>query len=233
MNTEAFTGKAQAYTNARPGYPDEAIEYICSLVKPDAVFVDIGAGTGKFTSLIAQRGYEVFAVEPNADMREQLAVTIAPFSNAKIVNGTAEATTIPNDSIDVITCAQAIGWFDLDAFRNECHRIGKRDVIVVSLHNESPGDNHVPGSHRLTSKQAADIFFSNPTVREFPNPIFYTRERWIQHNASISDNPQSSDAEYDTHTAKMNEIFDRKSMDGLLRIDLITKVYSGSTQEEI
>ena len=55
MNTEAFTGKAQAYTNARPGYPDEATEYICSLVKPDAVFADVGAGTGKFTSLIALR----------------------------------------------------------------------------------------------------------------------------------------------------------------------------------
>jgi len=232
MNTEAFTGKAQAYTNARPGYPDEAIEYICSLVKPDAVFADVGAGTGKFTSLIAQRGYEIFAVEPNADMREQLAITLAPFPNAKIVNGTAETTTIPSNSVDVITCAQAIGWFDLDAFRNECCRVGKREIIVVSLYNESPGDNHVPASHRLTSKQATDIFFNNPIVREFPNPIFYTRERWIQHNASISDNPQSSDDSYDIHTAKMNEIFDRDSVDGLLRIDLITKVYSGFEREE-
>ena len=46
MNTDGFTGKAQAYAAGRPGYPDNAVEYICSLVPPDAAFADIGAGTG-------------------------------------------------------------------------------------------------------------------------------------------------------------------------------------------
>jgi len=226
MNTQAFTGKAQAYTQARPGYPDEAMEYICKLAKPGAVFADIGAGTGKFTSLLAGYGNEIFAVEPNADMREQLAITLAPFPKTKIVEGTAEATTLYDNSIDIITCAQAIGWFDLNAFRTECRRIGKRGVMVVSVYNDSPGDNHVPSSHRFTSKQATDIFFNNPTVCEFSNPIFYTQERWIQHNASISDNPQPSDALYEAHIIELKETFDRDSVDGLLRIDLITKVYS-------
>ena len=92
MNTDAFTNRAQAYTKARPGYPDEAIEYIRTLVPQRAIFADVGAGTGKFTELIARHGYEVFAVEPNADMLEQLAITLAPFPNTKIFDGTAEAT---------------------------------------------------------------------------------------------------------------------------------------------
>jgi len=84
MNTENFSGKAQAYAAARPGYPDEAIEYIRSLVRQDAVFADVGAGTGKFTELIARHGYEVFAVEPNDDMRKQLEITLKPYINVKI-----------------------------------------------------------------------------------------------------------------------------------------------------
>jgi len=100
-----FTGKAEAYAKARPGYPDEAIDYISRLVPQDAVFADAGAGTGKLTELLAQKEYTVFAVEPNTDMREQLAFTLMSYKNAKIVVGSAEATTLPDHSIDVITCS--------------------------------------------------------------------------------------------------------------------------------
>ena len=72
MNTEAFTGRAQAYTKARPSYPNGAIDYIRSLVPADAVFADICAGTGKFTELLAKYDYNIFAIEPNDDMRAEL-----------------------------------------------------------------------------------------------------------------------------------------------------------------
>ena len=226
MNTEGFTGKAKAYATARPGYPDEAIAYICSLVPANSVFADIGAGTGKFSKLIAQCGFEIYAVEPNADMREQLTITLAPFPNAKIVIGTAENSTLPNKSVDVITCAQALGWFDLDAFRNECQRIGKHEALVISLYNDTPGDNHIPGSHRLSSKQAAELFFLNPIIRKFPNPIFYTREKWLLKNASISDNPLPSELGYDEHISNLNEIFNLNNKNGLLQDDLVTMIFS-------
>ena len=226
MNTEAFTGKAQAYANARPGYPDEAIEYIRSLVPVDAVFADIGAGTGKFTECIAKYGYKIFAVEPNSDMRAELEKTLAPYPNAEILTGTAEATTLPDHSVDVITCAQALGWFDLSAFRTECRRIGKLDATVFSLYNSTPGDNFTPGSHRLSSKQAAERFFQNPLAREFPNIILNTRERWIQSKISISDSPKPSEPGYDEYIAKANAIFDRDSVDGYLRCVLVTIIYS-------
>lgn len=226
MNTDKFTGKAQAYANACPGYPKEAVEYICSLAPPDAIFADIGAGTGKFSVELAQRRFFVFAVEPNADMREQLTASLSPFPNIKIVDGTAEATKLPDHSVDVITCAQSLGWFDLNDFRDECCRIGKPGAIVISLYNGTPGDNYTPGSHRLSSRLATDIYFKNPAMREFPNPILYTRERWLQKNASISDNPQPSDPGYDEHITELNEIFDCNNIDGFLRQDLVTVVYS-------
>ena len=226
MNTEKFTGKAQAYANARPGYPDEAIDYIRSLVPTDAVFADIGAGTGKFTECIAKNGYKIYAIEPNSDMRAELEKTLAPYPNAEIIIGTAEATTLPDHSIDVITCAQALGWFDLFAFRAECRRIGKPGATVFSLYNTTPGDNFTPGSHRLSSKQAAEQFFQNPRVHEFPNIIINTRERWIQSRILISDSPKPSEPGYDEYIAEANAIFDRNSVDGYLRSELLTVIYS-------
>ena len=221
MNAEIFTGKAEAYAKARPGYPDAAIEYIVGLVPKNAVFADVGAGTGKFTELIARKGYAVFAVEPNADMRGQLTDVLAPYPNAEIAAGSAEATTLPEHSADVITCAQALHWFDPDGFWTECLRIGKSGGIVIAVYNITPGGGS--GSH---SKLSTDAFFKNPTVREFPNPVFYTRESWLTYMTSHSHDPLPSDPGYERHIAEMNAVFDRENADGVLRRDVVTKVYS-------
>mgnify|MGYP001346007188 FL=1 len=221
MNTELFTGKAEVYEKARPGYPDGAIDYIAALVPPDAVFADIGAGTGKFALRLAERGYTVLAVEPNADMRTQLARTLAPYANARVITGSAEATTLPDGCVDAIVCAQALHWFDPVAFRAECRRIGKSSGLVIAVYNNTPG-----GTSPARSQLATEVFFSNPVVREFPNPMDYTREIWLAYMSSHSHSPLPSDPGYTEHLVEMNTLFDRESIDGLLRRDVVTRVYS-------
>jgi len=221
-NTELFSGKAQAYANARPGYPNVALDYIKSIVPPNAVFADIGAGTGIFTELLACKGFEVYAVEPNADMREQLAGATAAYPNVQVVNGSAEATTLPDKSVDVITCAQALHWFDLDNFRLECHRISKGDVLVIAVYNNTPS---ISSDFHDKVKLSTDVFYTNPTMREFPNPIFYTRESWLKFMHTHSHSPLPDDPEYATYIDEVNAIFDRESVDGLLRRNVVTKVY--------
>jgi ubiquinone/menaquinone biosynthesis C-methylase UbiE len=226
MNTDAFTGRAEAYASSRPGYPIEAMDYIYSLTPPGSVFADIGAGTGKFTVLLAHYGNDIYAIEPNAEMRRQLEITLTSYPNVKIVDGTAEATKLSNHCVDVIVCSQSIGWFDLNAFRAECIRIGKSGAIVVSIYNEMPGDNHIPNSNRLTNRQATENFFRNPIARQFSNPVCFSRKLWIQYNSSISDSPELSSAGYKEFDTEMNYIFDRDNVDGTLRIDHITSVFS-------
>ena len=221
LNTEKFTGKALAYAKARPGYPDEAIDYICALAPQGAVFADIGAGTGKFAEPLAARGYKLFAVEPNADMREQLTLALAPFPNAKVVVGAAEATTLADKCADVITCAQALHWFDPDKFRKECLRIGKPNVLAIAVYNYAPG-----GASVSLGKESTDVFFKNPAVKEFPNPVLFSKESFIQYMTSHSHDPLPQDPEYDAHITEINAIFDRENTDGLLRRDTVTKVYS-------
>ena len=219
MNIRAFTGRAEAYANARPGYPDEAMEYIRTLVPPNAVFADIGVGTGILTALIARCGYEIFAVEPNADMLEQLKITLAPFAKTKIVDGAAEATNLPNNCIDVITNAQALRRFDIDMFRAECLRIGKPNLIVVTIFNG--------GAEADTNyEKAAGALYRNPDVRKFPNPLYFTRDKWHLYYASMEDVPLKGDAGYEAWTVELNEKFDRDSVDGVLREEKMTYVYS-------
>jgi len=224
MNIEAFTGRAEAYVKARPGYSDEAMEYIRKIVPPRAVFADVGAGTGIFTALLARYGCEIYAVEPNADMREQLIVTLVPYPKAKIVDGTAEATTLADHSVDVITNAQALNRFDLDKFRAECLRIGKKNPLIVSVYNDNKENGAYKGTTRY--KKSTEAFYTEPSVREFPNQQFYTREKWLLVHSSMEGVPQKGDAGYDTYTAELNETFDRDSVDGILRLDLVTVVYS-------
>lgn len=221
MSTENFTGKAESYAKGRPGYPKEAIETIFGIASSGVVFADIGAGTGKFTVKLAERGYSVFAVEPNADMRSQLAITLEPFVNAKIMDGTAEATTLPDHSVDILTIAHALHWFNLDAFRAECRRVVRPGGLVIAIYN------HIPGEEMTDLyKQTVDAFFTKPTTWEFANPIEYTRDNWLAYIASQDDNPLPTDPGYDAHIAAINAAFDRDSVNGLLHIDRVTKVYS-------
>ena len=220
MNTDAFTGRAQAYTIARPGYPDAAIEYICSLVPTDAVFADIGAGTGKFTECIAKHGYGIFAVEPNDDMRAELVKTLASFPNATIVNGSAEATTLSEKSVDVIANAQTLNRVDIDLFRAECKRIGRQNPIVLTLFNVEKGEDN-PRYIKSTS-----AFYRSPVVMEFPNPVIFTRDMWLLYFLSMEGVPMPTDPGYKAYTIELNEKFDHESKDGLLHLELVTKVYS-------
>jgi SAM-dependent methyltransferase len=221
MNTENFTDRAEAYAKGRPGYPNGAIEAILGLAPSGTVFADIGAGTGKFTVKLAERGYSVFAIEPNADMRGQLAITLAPFANAKIMDGTDEATTLPDHSVDILTVAHALHWFNLDAFRAECRRVVRPGGLVIAIYN------HVPGRERIDLyKQTVDAFFTKPTTWKFPNPMEYTRDNWLAYIASQDDNPLPTDPGYDAHIAAINAVFDRDGVDGLLHLDRVTKVYS-------
>lgn len=220
IGTEVFSGKAQAYAKARPGYPDAAMEHICALVPAGAVFADVGAGTGKFTVLLARYTPAVFAVEPNADMRGELAAATAACPNVTIVGGAAEATTLPDSSVDVVICAQALHWFDADAFRAECRRIGRPGGIAVAVYN------NMPGGSINNCNSATTAFFANPAVAQFPNPIVFTRESWLTYMTSHSRDPLPDDPGYAAHIDKASAIFDRESADGLLRHDAVTKVYS-------
>lgn len=182
MSIGNFTNRAEAYAKGRPGYTDVAVTKIIELAPTKAIFADIGAGTGKLTKELAEQGCVVYAVEPNMDMRTQLAAICELYTNVKIIDGTAEHTTLPNQCVDVITTAHALHWFDLEAFRAECCRILKPNGLIIVIYN------HVPGREDTDfCRQAVDHFFTNPMIWTFDNPINYTKDNWIAYIQSQDD----------------------------------------------
>ena len=119
MNEDKFTGLGELYAQFRPSYPEELIAYLFSFVGigEEDVIADIGSGTGIFTKQMLEKGNTVYGVEPNADMRKIAEAALTDFKNFISVSATAENTTLPDHSIDVITVAQAFHWFDRAVFQ--------------------------------------------------------------------------------------------------------------------
>ena len=122
MNSkERFTERVDTYVKYRPSYPREAIDYLYQAVglEQGSTVADIGAGTGIFTKLLLERGSSVIAVEPNDGMRSAAVEMLAQEPRFLAVAGSAEETTLTEQSIDYIVCAQAFHWFDRAAARSE------------------------------------------------------------------------------------------------------------------
>jgi SAM-dependent methyltransferase len=102
-------------------------------LRPGRVVVDVAAGTGKLTRLLVPSGARVVAVEPIAEMREQLRRAVP---GVEALEGTAEALPLGDSSADAITVAAAFHWFRRDEALAEFARVlrpGGRLAIVYNL----------------------------------------------------------------------------------------------------
>ncbi len=120
-----FDAGAEAYERGRPAYSAEAVARLVGelAIGPASRVVDLAAGTGKLTRMLAPTGASIVAVEPVEGMRRQL-VHLLP--EVEILNGTAEAMPIADGSIDAVTVGQAFHWFDGDRALPEIHRVLRR-----------------------------------------------------------------------------------------------------------
>jgi SAM-dependent methyltransferase len=138
LATTRFSDRVENYVRYRPGYPPEIIELLradCEL-QPQHSIADIASGTGIFTRLLLENGNSVFAVEPNAEMRDAASHELKDYPRVMAIAGRAEATTLADSSVDFVTAAQAAHWFDLPRARAEFARILKPEGWCVLIWNE-------------------------------------------------------------------------------------------------
>lgn len=136
-NTERFSNRADYYVQSRPHYPPEIIPFLNKTIglKKDWSIADIGSGTGISAELFLENGNKVYAVEPNREMREFAEHAFKNNPQFRSVNAKAEATTLPDHSVDMITASQAFHWFDRDLTKKEFQRIAKKGADLVLIWN--------------------------------------------------------------------------------------------------
>lgn len=141
--TSRFSDRVENYVRYRPGYPSDAIHALkvdCGL-NAGHVIADVASGTGIWTRMLLENGNSVFAVEPNPEMRQAGEQSLQVFPGFVSIAGTAEATTLPEKSVDFVTAAQAAHWFDRKAAGREFVRILKPGGWLVLLWNERQIDS--------------------------------------------------------------------------------------------
>jgi SAM-dependent methyltransferase len=136
-----FGAEAAAYDAARPSYPRDAVAWLTGNlgIGPGRVVIDLAAGTGKLTALIAGAGANLIAVEPVRAMADRLR---ARLPEVPLLAGVAEAIPLAARSADAVVVAQAFHWFDAPRALTELARVvrpGGRLGLIWNARDRSVG----------------------------------------------------------------------------------------------
>ncbi len=127
MFKDYFSEKSEEYSKYRPKYPEELYSYLASISRQHRKAWDCATGTGQAAVSLSEYFSEIIATDASKTQIE----------NAKKKSGvtykvaTAEKSGIESNSIDLITVAQAIHWFNVDAFSKEADRVLRDGGIVA------------------------------------------------------------------------------------------------------
>jgi SAM-dependent methyltransferase len=241
-STTRFGARAGDYALYRPSYPREAVTAVLDGFRtPDVA--DIGAGTGISSVLLADAGARVFAVEPNANMR----ASIPSRSDITVIDGTAEATRLPDNSVDIVAAFQAYHWFDPDRVLTEAVRIGRMRVRYAAVWNERDEEDRFTGAYSAiirpymlddteTVRRSTTIDndlrehgWSDVRVLEFRHTVAMDWDALIGRTRSVSYLPREGPA-YEAMAAELRALYDRAGEYGGSRFALVTSVHLGERQ---
>ncbi len=251
--TKKFNGIANEYTQSRPSYATEFIDCLFDKYEFSAssVVADIGSGTGKFAKQLLDKGCNVICVEPNTDMLLVAEKELCEYPNFKSAAGSAEKTKLPDNSVDLITTAQAFHWFDTKSFKEECSRIIKpngkafliwntRDteaLINQKLHSVyskyCPNFKGFSGGTKPHDDRIKYFFDNNYEYITFDNPLYFDREKFINRSLSGSYSLKKGDSNFDLYIEEIENIFDEFETDGIVKIENQTVAYIGTVKKEV
>ncbi|HUX20380.1 MAG TPA: class I SAM-dependent methyltransferase [Spirochaetia bacterium] len=245
---ERFTSRVSDYLRYRPGYPDGVIACLKGYhnLNPLSVVADIGSGTGLLSELFLRNGNLVYAVEPNEAMRAAAEVQLTENPKFISVAGSAEETSLPDGSVDIVTAGQAFHWFDPDAARKEFVRILKGHGSVVLIWNARLTDttpflqeyeaflkvfanDYAKVNHTNVEQHKLTGFFSPNkfTAYSYPNRQRFDLEGLKGRLRSSSYMPNAGEAGYEVMIAELQRLFERHVKGGTVQIDYRTNLYCG------
>jgi len=243
-----FSDRVEDYVKYRPSYPPQVIEVLrdrCGL-NPNSVITDIGSGPGNLARLLLENGNEVFAVEPNAEMRNAGQQLLGHCDRYHSVDGKAEETLLAEASVDFVAAAQAFHWFDWPRAKAEFRRILRPGGWVVLLWNDRRLDSspflreyeqfllkfgtdyvQVKDQGGAAVKAIADFFSHRFETAVLDNSQFFNFEALRGRLLSASYAPKADHPNYGPMLADLEYIFHEYAENGTVAFEYDTNIYFG------
>jgi ubiquinone/menaquinone biosynthesis C-methylase UbiE len=243
-----FSDRAKDYAKYRPHYSAEilhALQQACGLLTEHLV-ADVGCGPGLLAEILLENGNRVIGVEPNLEMCEAGERYLARFANFNMIDGSAEATTLDDQSVDFVVAGQAFHWFQPAPARIEFARILKPGGWTVLVWHDRDTQStpflkayeeflrtHAVDYQKVNHKTVANLeaitrFFS-------PNPVHlisqHTRQRidfdGLRGRLLSSSYVPKEGAAADLMFRKLPELFSNHQEHGQVVLEYETKIYYG------
>ena len=126
-NAELFATVARAYANFRPGYPPELFAWLARVSPSREAVWDCGCGSGQASVPLAEH----FAMVHATDVAPEQIAAAKPHSRVRYSVTPAEHSGLPDQSVDLVTVAQALHWFDVTAFFAEATRVARPGALLA------------------------------------------------------------------------------------------------------
>ena len=183
-----FSGVSPSYRDFRPHYPEQLFEHLADIAHSRSTAWDCATGSGQAARLLARYFDRVIATDASASQ----------VNNAEAVEGVtyrvepAESTGFESQSVDLVTVAQALHWFDLPAFEQEVRRVCKPgailavwsyailqstssvDTVIEKIYNGILGD-YWTEERRIVEQGYKDVVFPFEALE---SPLFAMRSQW-------------------------------------------------------
>ncbi|WP_262245344.1 class I SAM-dependent methyltransferase [Parapedobacter soli] len=244
---QRFSQRAGNYDRFRPDYPQALLSFLHETVPitPGLVIADIAAGTGIFTEQIASWGSRVYVIEPNPYMRSMARRRLSACGRCVFLDGTAEATGLPDRSVDLFVSAQAFHWFDLAKTKAEFERTSRSSAhvaVVWNLRNtrsafesgyelfiRSYATDYLQVSQRKMDTADVRSFFapSVPKYRVFGHVDSLTYEQLLGRTLSYSFLPDELSPVLPEMTAALEALFKAHQREGRVRLSYKARLFVG------
>jgi SAM-dependent methyltransferase len=243
-----FSNRVADYLRYRPHYPEGVLDFLRSqsYLTPAHVIADIGSGTGFLSELFLKNGNLVFGVEPNQEMREAGEEYLAAYPSFTSVNGSAEATTLPDSCVDFVTVGQAFHWFRPQPTGQEFARILRPHGWVAIVWN----DRTLSATGFAVSYEELLVRFGTDYARvrdAYPQTkdirAFFGHEKFLTHELSNYQHldleslrgrlrsssyvPTQGDAKFAPMMAALDSLFAAHQQEGRVLMEFSTWVHLG------
>jgi SAM-dependent methyltransferase len=251
-SSERFSSRVDDYQKYRPDYPQSLVTEIIkqSGLDDSAVIADFGSGTGIFTRRLLQAGFEVYAVEPNREMRVAAESALSTEPGFTSIAGSAEDSRLESASIDLITAAQAFHWFKTETAKQEFQRVLKPGGQLALIWNKRKlsqpfqqaydailqefAPEYGKVNHMNLSDTGLQNFFATGAMRRIviDNSQQLDFAGLLGRLKSSSYCPEESSPQYIPLATELLSLFDQYAIDGRVVFEYDSELYIGPISPE-